>query len=716
MNQKRIYLGLLSLLFFISLPLITFAEVQVSFTKTGNTITVNMKPDQDYNDVAMSSFYATFRYLDAYGVTLTVTNSYYTPVVLEASYLDPTDSDYRLAIFGFYDGTPSNNSFTGNTEYPVFDFSITGGTGNGTFALAEDSPNYLYAYIYVEFDQGNDVTNYVDPFYSGSHGLEITTKTVGSTVWKYATEWNNWLSSAATTDWNTGSNWSNLVVPIASENVFINSGTNQPVISDDDILVNHLDLADNAEITVASDGTFTVNGSVTLGLNNLISINSTSTGTGSFIHNTSGVDGKLERHLEGWGQHTGDLKNGRGWHLLSSPVADQAIAPFQVLTDNDDFYKWSEEENTWKNRRQGGGSIVPNPAFELDFVVGRGYLVAYEDNKVQEFNGEINVDDIAVSDLTNNYVEGPLNFYGHNLIGNPFASALTWGTAAWNRSNVAAHIQIWNEASSSYTVLGVGDPIPAMQGFFVYVPELVKTETGSLTIPASERIHSDQAFYKSSQEEQILLVARDLDHELSQESRIRFNPDATDSFDMEYDAYYMAGYAPRFYSQSNNAAYALNTFPVFDEAMEIPFGFEKNDGTNFSITLEQNLEFATTYLTDNKTGVTVNLSDNPTYYFTSVEGDDINRFELKFSPVYVNVIDKEDLIDIFAFGNSVYLSSSELFGNTKVSVIDMLGREVLSTNILLEGQVSIDVSGLNGAYIIRAINDQVVVSTKVVIR
>lgn len=129
MNQKRIYLGLLSLLFFISLPLITFAEVQVSFTKTGNTITVNMKPDQDYNDVAMSSFYATFRYLDAYGVTLTVTNSYYTPVVLEASYLDPTDSDYRLAIFGFYDGTPSNNSFTGNTEYPVFDFSITGELG-----------------------------------------------------------------------------------------------------------------------------------------------------------------------------------------------------------------------------------------------------------------------------------------------------------------------------------------------------------------------------------------------------------------------------------------------------------------------------------------------------------------------------------------------------------------------------------------------------------
>ena len=712
MKKRRVYLYLLCLMLLSSLSITVEAEVQTTFTKNGNEISVIIKPDQTYTNVGFTSFYATFRYLNAYGVNLAVTQSSYSVVSLESSYPDPTDANYQLAVFGFYSNNPALSSFTAGIEYPVFKFQISGGIGNGIFSLAVDSPNQLYAFSYLEFDQGNDVTNHTNPFYVNSHPLEITTKVVGVNTWKYATEYIQWTADATTTDWNTGGNWNSATVPTAIDNIIITDALPQPIISNLDAVVNKLRFEDNATVEIAFDGSLSVESDITQGAGGGFIIRSTAAGTGSLIHSTAGITGTVERHLKGWGSYSALLKNGHGWHLLSSPVTAQAILPFQDLTDNDDFMKWNEPENVWKNRRQGGGSIVPNPAFDTQFGVGTiGYLVAYEDDKDFAFGGVLNTADVAVTGLTNSYVSGALNYFGHHLLGNPYPSALTWDDdVSWDLTNVGDYAQIWHEANASYSVLDPGDPIPAMQGFFVYT-----SGGGSLNIPASKRVHSAVPYYKDAPQ-QILLTAHDLDHQMKQESKIRFNQNATEGFDLQYDSYFMGGYAPRFYSVSQGAAYALNTLPAMTEELVIPFTFVKNEGTNFEITLDTALDYGTIYLTDNKTNVTVNLSQTGSYSFVAADGDDVNRFLLKFGAVGIDdPAAAETSIEIYTAGDALYFNAKQP-GNATVSVYDLLGRTVLTTEVHMSPSASVDVSRLSGTYIVRAIANGEVVSAKVFIK
>lgn len=518
----------------------------------------------------------------------------------------------------------------------------------------------------------------------------------------YEPETTTWTGDI-NSDWDNSGNWTDCV-PGATSSAIIPATSNAP-IANVDVEVNDLTIEPNGNLTVPSPFTITVN-------NDLLIVSDAS-GTGSLIHNNQ-LSGVVQRNLKGWGGYTGDLKNGHGWHLLSSPVASQAILPFQDLTDNDDFMKWYEPDNVWKNRRQAGGSIIPTPGFDTEFDLGIGYLVAYEADKDFTFEGVLNTADVPVIGLTNNDPE-PIhsNYYGYHQLGNPYASALTWNNnvAAWNLFNVANIAQIWKEGDASYATIEQGDPIPAMQGFFVYTD----LGSGSLTIPASQRVHDATPYYKDAPQ-QIVLSARDLDHQMKQESKIAFNPDATVGFDMKYDSYFMGGYAPQFYSVSNGAAFALNTLPTMTEELVIPFTFVKNEGTNFKITLDAALDYGTIYLVDSKTNVTVNLSQTGSYSFVAAEGDDVNRFLLKFGAVGINdLVANEAAIEIFSAGDVLYLNALKS-GDATVSVFDLLGRTVLTTAVHMSPSATVDVSRLSGTYIVRAIANGEVVSAKVFIR
>lgn len=706
MKISKLYIYALSILFLCLSSVNLNASVQTTFKKDGNVIKVYIKTDQNYTNVKFTDYGVAFRYLESNGIVINVTNSVYGALLVSTTELDLTDPNYRLVQYSFVnDSDPTTYNFTAGVEYLVGEFTIT--ASNGIFSVAEQKPDYNY-YMYVAFNTNNDVTNYDDPFYVSDYPLEITTKVAGAATWKYATEYVQWTADATTTDWNTGGNWNSATVPTAIDNIIITDASPQPIISSLNAVVNMLTFEDNTTVEIAFDGTLSVGSYITQGAGSGFIIRSTAAGTGSLIHATAGINGTVERYLKGWGSYSALLKNGHGWHLLSSPVAAQTILPFQNLSDNDDFLKWNEPDNVWKNRRQSGGSIIPNPAFDSQFEVGAGYLVAYEADKNFSFEGDLNTADVDVTGLTKS---GSGNYYGFNMLGNPFASALEWNNNPdWSLSNIGAIIQIWQESSASYSTLNTGEIIPAMQGFFVYTPG-----GGALTIPASARVHSSQAYYKSASDK-ILLTAHDLDHQMKQESKVAFNPDATAGFDLQYDSYFMGGYAPQFYSVANGAAYALNTLPAMTEELAIPFTFVKNEGTNFEITLDAALDYGTIYLVDNKTNVTVNLSQTGSYSFVAADGDDVNRFLLKFGAVGIDdPAAAEASIEIFTAGDALYFNAKQP-GNATVSIYDLLGRTVLTTEVHMSPSASVDVSRLGGTYIVRAIANGEVVSAKVFIK
>jgi hypothetical protein len=499
------------------------------------------------------------------------------------------------------------------------------------------------------------------------------------------------------TDWAVATNWNPNYIPDIVSNAIIPDVTNDPVISGTAVCKD-LTIAASAIVEIAATGSLTVDG--TLSNSGSLNIKSTATNTGSLIHSTSGVPATVERFITAATWETA----GSGWHLLSSPVAAQSISGDWTPTGagNDyDFYAFDETATTeyWLNQKVGANNITA-------FIPGKGYLVAYQQTDTKTFSGNLNVADVTLSGLTNT---GTSAYPGWHLAGNPFASAINWGSGTWTKTNINAVAQVWSSADGSYkTTTEQSDIIPAMNGFMVYT-----TGSGELTIPADAREHNAANWYKSD-EEFILLKANDLEGLTSQSSIVRFNPSATEAYDADFDAYFLAGFAPMFYSVSGSSLYALNTLPAVSNELAIPFGFVKNTATNYNIELAKNIPATIVYLTDIKTGTVTNLTDEGAYHFTAAEGDDANRFTLHFGTLGMDDPSTTAPVNIYAYGGVVYLNGPD--AKASVTITDLTGRVVMAERVNGNGLSMLNAAKLpKGVYVVTAVAGSRVVSAKVIL-
>jgi hypothetical protein len=443
-------------------------------------------------------------------------------------------------------------------------------------------------------------------------------------------------------------------------------------------------------LTVA--GTTDITGAFTL--------QSDATGTGSFI--TSAVTtANVERYI------AGSVVATHGWHLLSSPVAAQAISIFHTPGSGDDFYKWDEPTTTWINRTATGGGL--NGSFETDFVVGTGYLIANAATSTETFTGSLNIANVAVNNLS---YTGSNTYTGWHLLGNPFSSAIKWNGVEfnWSLNNVDANCQIWNEASASYSVIAADGIIPATNGFMVHA----SVNNASLTIPASARIVSSANWYKQvEQNNQIVLTVNDPEGQTAQPTIIRFDANASEGYDSQYDSYFLTGFAPVFYSQSQQENFALNTLPGITEGMSIPLGFVKNASNQFNIELTENISGQSIYLTDNKTNQTVLLNDE-SYVFTAEDGDSADRFVIHFGVVGVGEKADDSIIQAWYANGQLYIKNTDQVG--QMSIFDVHGRSLQSSVINTTGIYSQAMNLPAGIYMVRLQNSVSVNTVKIIVQ
>ncbi|MBK7212926.1 MAG: T9SS type A sorting domain-containing protein [Bacteroidales bacterium] len=488
----------------------------------------------------------------------------------------------------------------------------------------------------------------------------------------------NW-TGAVSGEWTNSGNWDN-GVPGSTTDVTIPVGvTNYPVL------------------TALNSGS----------CHNIL-IQSNASGTGSILGNeylTVSGTATAERYIAGWGDAS------HGWHHLSSPVASQAIQPGFVSdppVDGEDFYSWGEDINTWINSKQTSGAW--NPAFENNFVSGKGYLVAYQNNITKSFSGVLTSGDVNLSSLTNNVSS---TNHGWNLLGNPFASAVKWNDGSWQLTNVAGIAKIWDEVSASYGDITANGIIPAMNGFMVQVTS--PNTSGSLTIPSSSRVHSATPWFKSSGNE-IILIARDMENNTAQKSIIMANDFATENFDNDFDSHFLAGFAPKFYSVQGNDMLSTNTLPDISDSRTIDLGFVKNEASEFSISLNpENLPLnLSVVLTDKKTGIVTDLTKTDLYSFTSEEGDASDRFALNFkSTSAINEL-KAGEYSIFASPGFLNISSQQPLTGL-VTVSDITGRNIASESMNSSTSLQIPVAQ-TGIYIVSIRSTQGIANQKVVVR
>jgi len=395
---------------------------------------------------------------------------------------------------------------------------------------------------------------------------------------------------------------------------------------------------------------------------------------------------------------------------ISTTFVDVTATP---MSNNVDLYRWSEPIEKWINIKGSDGNYNKgtgtenwsNDASPL-FETGKGFMTAYGTNQTKEFAGNLNVANVTLSGLTNTTGN---TYKGWHLVGNPFSSAVAWSQGSWVKTNIGSIPQIWNEANASYKVLSGNGIIPAHNGILVYT-----TGSGVLTIPADARLHSDSVWYKNSAStNEIILTAHDPEGQTVQETIISFNPDATEGFDMLYDSYFMAGFAPMFYSVGPNKGLALNSLPELTDELVVPMGFVKNQKNSFSIGLVQNTTDHALFLEDLKTNVVHNLSETP-YSFSSAAGDNPNRFLLKFGPVGIDETHVTPVINAWYFGGILNVKTNE--GITNIGIFNIQGQQLQNYQLQGSGLQSVSINLPTGVYFARLVNDGNMQTVKMIIQ
>lgn len=478
------------------------------------------------------------------------------------------------------------------------------------------------------------------------------------------------------------------------------------------------DMEINSGGSVKIRGYVTVSGTLSneAGTGGLL-IKSDATGTGSLINQTTDVPGSVKRYIP---QYSGDA----GWHNLASCVETQAIRPEFVNngTPNaaNDLFKYDEVTGYWINTKDGSGNWNDN--FEDNFVVGRGYTIAYNENITKTFIGDLNAANYTLNQSSTPAITyTPGKGEGWNLVGNPYPSAIDWDECSKTNINAALYAydgdlgqyRSWNGTTGNLT----GGIIPIGNAFFIKA-----ASDASLTIPNSARLHTSTNFYKNSNNVKDLLILKVEGNGFLDETYILFNNIATSGFDTQYDAYKMFGIeeAPQLFTRTGDTKFSINVLPYTSDEIIIPLDLKVSVNTNYKISVIENTfwETVSIYLKDLLTGETYNLRTYNEVVFEHSPANAAERFLLLINGA-TSIDEPENIsenIAVFSFDNKIFIQSDNS-EKLNVSVFNMLGQHISSFSGMIDQNNSIEMT-LNektGFYIVRVKSNKGIITKKVFI-
>jgi len=455
-------------------------------------------------------------------------------------------------------------------------------------------------------------------------------------------------------------------------------------------------ITSGASVTIGVGASITT-GDITNTLNTGLIIESDDNGSGSLIGGSE-PNATVQRFVEQ-----------NGWHL---------VTPITIPTTAYDFWTGAVEE-TWLASHDETSNTYTYITEDDALTRAQGYSYWIENgvgDQTIEFTGTIIGTDVSAS-LTK-------GGDGWNLIGNPFTSALEWGSS-WS-SGTSGTAYVWDNDDVQGTNNGykfyngtsgtlTDGIIPLGQGFFVEA-----SSTASFTIPASARVHNHtNAFYKStnatgSEPNQYIRIELDGGY-YGNTVFVGFPENGSDDFDISGDAtkLYSSTENVQFFAVENDDELCINAnAPLFDgESKTVPLNLvQVTDGehtmafsnlnqlTDVSITLEDVL---TTYTQD--------IRENHVYTFNTSTNDNAERFLLHFawSPNGINedIEEGSSNIQIYSFGNEVYIRSTDDAINQggNVTIYDMMGRELAQQKIAAMELVKMPVNTTNSFVVVKVV-------------
>lgn len=481
----------------------------------------------------------------------------------------------------------------------------------------------------------------------------------------------NYWTGTSGNDWNQAENW-RLEVPSTTETAVILPAENQPELNTE-LNQNKIQITEGSSLKLKDGSKLTV--------------------TGQFI-NESGLSGLMLDHgaslihPEASLPLSADFRQQYDWTLISSPVSGQT---FDTTSSAQVWKKW--EGSNWVDALVGGEW---NPAFEKEFVPGRGYYYGADVNTMVSFAGN----------STSASVNTPVSS-GWVLLGNPYPSSYRWQPTDLSYAAVA---KVADPASGSLIDLYPGGVIPPFAGIMV---EVVEPAPAEFAFEASARTH-DAAFIPQPATGSMVLNVSESETVTSQQTVIGINPAATEGFDALYDSHFLPMNAPHLYTTSGDEMLSTNTLPGISSGQTIQLGFVKNAASEYklSISFDPIYTGMVVALHDKVTGEIHDLTSPAMIEFSANEGDDNQRFELVFGTLGIDSPQTTG-IKVFMFDDVLHIQGAN--PGSIVMIHDASGRMINSPVSISQAYSSINLQTLaRGWYLVSVRTSNSVQSFKVV--
>lgn len=395
------------------------------------------------------------------------------------------------------------------------------------------------------------------------------------------------------------------------------------------------------------------------------------------------------------------------WHLVSSPVSATQTGMFL----GDYFQNHAESNDGWTD--------IGSESFNLGIMKGYALWSVEAGPTTEVFTGTTNSG-------TQNKAFTQTG-QGWNLMGNPYPSALDWDAVTLPpQLNGAIWLfdpTIGANGDYVYYINGGGAAntttqyIPSGQGFFVRATG----GAGTLTLDNNSRVHNGQAFYKTTEKE--LLVLKVNGNNITSQTAIRFDENATQKADRLFDVYKIVSDkpdVPNLFTKAENENMAINTLPSIKGNEIVPMWFRAGMSGKYTINATQIETFSSEtpiYIEDMETGEIQNMREITDFVFDYKSGSD-KSFLVYFIEPGKSEFKSE--IKIYAYDNTLQVNFpvSEL-ANTdfqaQIMVFDVTGKVVFQTRT---SQIynQIPLHGHNIIYMVNVNSGSDVASTKIFVK
>lgn len=296
-----------------------------------------------------------------------------------------------------------------------------------------------------------------------------------------------------------------------------------------------------------------------------------------------------------------------------------------------------------RRAQNGTGSNWKNYSSDDIISAGTGFIIQTSADTTVEFYAQDNE--------SKNYVFSNKEFVkglavnssatsanrGWNLVGNPWLSYYNI-----HKMNFTAPITVWNGSNYvAYSIIDDDYAIEPSQAFFVQCPD----EINSISFPIDGRqmtsvIESQNAVRRRNiQSDRMLVDVEISDGEMSDKTRFVLNEHASVNYETTCDAskfFSMSAEVPQIYTVYDGVEYAINERPMADGVLTLGVKIPA-DGT-YTIKAIRN-QVGDVILLDKETGVQT-LLNNGDYTFSASAGQTEDRFEIRFSGIIADSINK----------------------------------------------------------------------------